>query len=119
MDNFNFSQQREADQEFSFYDSDMEYYENYSNKSLPEGYTSYNDTNEVNEVVYDRYNSVYSTTERPITRKKLYHKIGRLSRGVSLEKSNEYSSFVTGVLFNDSESVRAKKFQDCNSMCYF
>ena len=79
----------------------------------------YYDTHKVNEVVYDRYNSVYSTTERPITRKKLYHKIGRLSRGVSLEKSNEYSSFVTGVLFNDSESVRAKKFQDCNSMCYF
>ena len=116
MNNFNFSQQREADQEFSYYDSDAEYYENYSNKSLPEEYTAYNDTHEGDEVVYDRYNSVYSTTERPITRKKLYHKIGRLSKGLSLEKSNEYSSFVTSVVFDDSESDRAKKFQDCNSM---
>ena len=37
-------------------------------------------------------------------------------QGFSLSKSEEYSTHVTMLLFNDSESVRAKRFQDRNSM---
>ena len=39
------------------------------------------------------------------------HKIG-----FSWAKSNEYSTYATKLFFNDPESVRAKRFQDCNSM---
>ena len=37
-------------------------------------------------------------------------------QGVSLAKSEEYSSYATNLFFKDSESARAKRFQDRNSM---
>ena len=88
MNNINFSQKRESDQDESFQETDEEYYENYRRKSLPEGYTAYKDTRQVNDVVYDRYNSVYSTSERPDTGRKSCCKIGRLLNVSKLLKSS-------------------------------
>ena len=76
MNNINFSDERESDQDVSIQETDEGNYENYRRKSLPEGYTAYNDTRQVN--VYDRYNSVYSTSERPDTGRKSCCKIGWL-----------------------------------------
>ena len=78
MNNINFSDERESDQDVSIQETDEGNYENYRRKSLPEGYTAYNDTRQVNEVVYDRYNSVYSTGERPDFGRKSCCKIGWL-----------------------------------------
>ena len=74
MNNINFPQERESDQDSSFQDTDASHdeghYENYRRKSLPEGYTPYRETHQVNELVYDRYNSVYSSNERPDTERR-------------------------------------------------
>ena len=78
MSTINFSEERESDQDVSIQETDEGNYENYRRKRLPEGYTAYNDTRQVNEVVYDRYNSVYSTSERPDTGRKSCCKIGWL-----------------------------------------
>ena len=69
MNNINLSTEKESDQDVSFQETDEEHYQNYRRKSLPEGYTTYRDTNQVNEVVYDRYNSVYSTVGNSVIRK--------------------------------------------------
>ena len=61
MDEMNSSQQRESDGPGDFYEESSEgSYENYRNKNLPEGYTAYKEQNQVAELVYDRYSSVYS-----------------------------------------------------------
>ena len=53
--------QRESDDSGVFYGESSEgSYENYRNKNLPEGYTAYKGQNQVAELVYDRYSSVYS-----------------------------------------------------------
>ena len=78
MDNTNLPQKRESDRDVSVDETDEGSYENYRRKSLPEGYTPYKDTDQVNEAVYDRYNSVYSTSERPDTGRKSCCKIGWL-----------------------------------------
>ena len=78
MNNINFSEERESDQDVSIQETDEENYENYRRKSLPEGYTAYRDTLQVNELIYDRYNSVYSINERPDTGRKSCCKIGWL-----------------------------------------
>ena len=78
MDNTNLRQERESDQDASVDETEEGNYENYRRKSLPEGYTPYKDTDQVNEAVYDRYNSVYSTCERPDTGRKSCCKIGWL-----------------------------------------
>ena len=78
MNNINLSTEKESDQDVSFQETDEGHYQNYRRKSLPEGYTPYRDTQQVNELIYDRYNSVYSTNERPDTRRKTCCKIGWL-----------------------------------------
>ena len=78
MNNINFPQKREYDKDLSLQESDEGQYENYRRKSLPEGYTAYSEKLHVNELVYDRYNSVYSSGERPDTGKKSCFKIGWL-----------------------------------------
>ena len=78
MNNINFPQERESDQDVSVDETDEGSYENYRPKSLPEGYTPYRETHQVNEAVYDRYNSVYSTNERSDTRRNSCCKKGRL-----------------------------------------
>ena len=88
MNNINFSQKRESDQDESFQETDEEDYENYRSKNLPEGYTAYKDTRQVNDVVYDRYNSVYSTSERPDTGRNSCCKIGWLLNVLKLLKSS-------------------------------
>ena len=50
MNNINFSEERESDQDVSIQGTDEGNYENYRRKSLPEGYTAYNDTRQVNEL---------------------------------------------------------------------
>ena len=75
MDNNNLPQERVSDRDVSVDETDEGSYENYRRKSLPEGYTPYKDTDQVNEAVYDRYNSVYSTVERPDTGRKSCCKI--------------------------------------------
>ena len=67
MDNTNFTQERESDQDVSVDETEEGSYENYRRKNLPEGYTPYRDTRQVNEFIYDRCDSVYSTCERPVT----------------------------------------------------
>ena len=37
-------------------------------------------------------------------------------QGISMTKSEEYSTYATNLFFKDSESVLAKRFQDRNSM---
>ena len=78
----NFPRERESDQNSSIQETDASddqgHYENYRPKGLPEGYTPYRDTHQVNELVYDRYNSVYSTNERPMSGGKSCCKIGWL-----------------------------------------
>ena len=55
------NQQRELDDSGVFYGESVEgNYENYRNKNLPEGYTAYDEIGEIDELVYDRYSSVYS-----------------------------------------------------------
>ena len=78
MNNINFPQKREADQDLSLEVSDEGQYENYRRKNLPEGYTAYREKLHVNELVYDQYNAVYSSDERPDTRNKSCCKIGWL-----------------------------------------
>ena len=78
MNNVNFSEERESDQDVSIQETDEQNYENYRRKSLPEGYTQYRGTNQVNELIYDQYNTVYSTNERPDTGRKSCCKIGWL-----------------------------------------
>ena len=82
MNIINFPQERESDQDSSLQETDASHdegdYENYRRKSLPEGYTPYRDTHQVNELVYDRYNSVYSTNERRDAARKSCCKIGWL-----------------------------------------
>ena len=70
MDNTNLPQERESDRDVSVDETEEGSYEKYRPKNLPEGYTPYKDTGQVNEVIYDQYNSVYSTSERPDTGKK-------------------------------------------------
>ena len=82
MNNINFPQKRESDQDLSLQESDEGQYENYRRKSLPEGYTAYRENLRVNDLVYDRYDSVYSSGERPDTGKKSCCKIGRLWNAV-------------------------------------
>ena len=79
MNNINLPQEKESDQVVSVDETDDGDYEDYRSKSLPEGYTAYKNTRQVDEVVYDRYNSVYSTGENPVTRRKFRCKTGRLS----------------------------------------
>ena len=61
MNEINFSRQRESEESGVFYDESNEgSYENYRNKNLPEGYEAYKGIDQVCELVYDRYSSVYS-----------------------------------------------------------
>ena len=61
MNEMDTNHQRESDDSGAFYgDSNEGSYENYRNKSLPEGYTAYKEIGQVCELVYDRYSSVYS-----------------------------------------------------------
>ena len=82
MNIINFPQERESDQDSSIQETDVSrdegHYENYRRKSLPEGYTPYRDTNQVNELVYDQIDPVYSTNERPDSGRKCCCKIGWL-----------------------------------------
>ena len=78
MDNTNFPQERESDQDFSVDETDQGSYENYRRKNLPEGYTPYRDARNVNEAVYDQYDSVYSNNERSDASRKSCCKIGWL-----------------------------------------
>ena len=132
MNNNNFPQERESDQDSSMQETDASHdqghYENYRRKSLPEGYTPYRETHQVNELVYDQIDQAYSTNERPDSRRKSC-KIGWLLnaskffiispngfksffKGFSEAESNKYSTRATNLFFADSGSVRAKRFKD-------
>ena len=124
-------------------------YQNYRRGSLPKGYTPYKETRQVNENEYDGYDPNYEGAETPNRDKneKTCCDIGRLSfltvysmlesviteqnflknffqrnkpfKGISLAKSEEYSSNATNLFFNDPESNRAKRFQDSNSILIY
>ena len=80
------SNDSEISKEDSYEVSDEGNYENYRRKSLPEGYTPYRNASQANELVYDRYNSVYEACEQPrqgeklcfCFKKKFYCEIGWL-----------------------------------------
>ena len=61
---------------------------------------------------------VRASLEQKVTRAGILEFFRRIKalQGLSLAKSNEYSTYVTHLFFNDTESVRAKRFQDWNFM---
>ena len=75
MNKTSFSKRESDDSEFSKEDSyevrDEGNYETYRRKSLPEGYTAYRNNSQDNEVVYDRYDSVYEACEQPLQGEKV------------------------------------------------
>ena len=85
MENINLSELRESDLNSTFHETDEEYV-SYRRKSLPEGYTAYRETPQVESNVYDRYDSVYLATEKPNIRKKSCYKIGWLSNESNFKK---------------------------------
>ena len=88
MNNINLAHQSESDIDLSFSESCEENYENYRRQSLPEGYTPYRETAQVDEAVYDQYDPNYAAEETPdqeaqscsYTRKKSCWKIDWLSK---------------------------------------
>ena len=104
MNKSSFPQERESDQDSSLQETDASHdeghYENYRRKSLPEGYTPYRDTHHVNELVYDRYDSDYSTNERPDAERKSCCKIGWL-----LNVSKFYVMFKTFLVGNSHHQM--------------
>ena len=129
--------------------SDDGKYEKYGRRSSAEEYTPYKENGQADEAVYDRYDTDYEGDETRdqggnlgskkscckkgrlfnsknkvtdskgrFSRKNFLHK-NSLFQGFSLAKSNEYSTAITILFFADSESTRAKRFQDRNSMFIF
>ena len=86
MKNINFPQEREPDRDVSFQETDEGHNENYRRQKLPERYTAYRDTLQVNEGVNDRDKTVNSTNERTDTGRKSCCKIGWLPKMMDGDK---------------------------------
>ena len=75
MNEISFVKERESDgsesNEDSYESRNEGNYETYRRKSLPEGYTAYSNASQANELVYDRYDSVYEASENPLQEGKL------------------------------------------------
>ena len=88
MKNINFPQEREPDRDVSFQETDEGQNEKYRRQKLPERYTAYRDTRQVNEGVNDRDKTVNSTNERIDTGRKSCCKIGWLLNVSKLLKTS-------------------------------